>query len=64
MVLDLYALAQQIPLSWEVQDVDQRSEWRQVYGNDVPVLTTVSGQVLCMHRLDGAAVMAALRATG
>lgn len=56
MLRDLQRLAEQIPLVWRVEDVDQRTDWRAQYGNDVPVLTTQTGRVLCRHRLDETAL--------
>jgi hypothetical protein len=44
-----------------VHDVDTRPEWRERYGNDVPVVE-MGGQELCRHRLDVEALRAALAA--
>jgi hypothetical protein len=44
-----------------VRDVDTRSDWRERYGNDVPVVE-IDGQSVCRHRLDRDAVTAALAA--
>ena len=32
--------------------VDDRPEWRERYGRDIPVLLTAAGAELCRHRLD------------
>ena len=44
-----------------VHDVDTRPEWRERYGDDVPVVE-FEGQELCRHRLDVEALRAALAA--
>ena len=43
-------------ISVERRDVDACPEWTKRYGWDVPVLTTESGEELCRHQLDVAAV--------
>lgn len=45
----------------EVQllDVDQRQEWAEKYGNDIPVVA-LDGTEVCRHRLDRTAILAAL----
>lgn len=42
-----------------VVDVDDRDAWRDAYGQDVPVLLLDEIEV-CRHRLDRAALLAAL----
>jgi len=44
-----------------VHDVDDRPDWQQRYGLDVPVVL-VDGRELCRHRLDRDAVTEALAA--
>ncbi len=39
----------------EVRDVDERADWQQRYGSEVPVVEC-EGRELCRHRLDRAAV--------
>lgn len=46
-----------------VRDVDTRSEWRERYGSDVPVVE-IGGSFVCKHRLDRDAVKSALAAAG
>ncbi len=38
----------------ELRDVDQRADWKELYGNRVPVLATSEGIELCSVRLDDA----------
>jgi ABC-type uncharacterized transport system ATPase subunit len=42
----------------QVADVDSRPEWRQLYGNRIPVLLGPGGAVLCEGLLDPAAIAA------
>lgn len=44
-----------------VHDVDSRTDWRNDYGRDVPVVE-IDGARVCMHELDRRAVLAALAA--
>jgi hypothetical protein len=36
--------------------VDDRADWRERYGRDIPVLLTADGAELCRHRFDAVAV--------
>lgn len=47
----------------DVHDVDTRSDWRERYGNDVPVVE-IDGHIVCRHRLDRDAIRSALAAAG
>lgn len=47
-------------LEIELRDVDRHADWRQRFGDDVPVLTHADGRLICQHRLDANAVRAAL----
>lgn len=47
----------------EVRDVDSRPEWREIYGDRVPVVE-IDGRYVCQYRLDREAVAARLRELG
>ena len=46
--------------SVEVRNVDERDDWRERFGLDVPVVE-LDGTTVCRHRLDRDAVARALR---
>lgn len=58
MVRDLINLDLSPPVRWVVEDVDRRADWRAAYGQDVPVLATADGEIICRHVLDATAVRA------
>ncbi len=64
MQTELNELAAELPFDLTVEDVDQRSDWRNAYSNDIPVLTVAGGQELCRHHLDEPAVRDYLRSAG
>lgn len=56
MAADLVQLSRAEPgLSWQLADVDSRTDWREQWGTEVPVLLGQqldgSWQALCRHRL-------------
>lgn len=62
MAADLAQLAQQWPgLSWQLADVDSRSDWRAQWGSEVPVLLRQQAdgvmQELCRHHLQADALL-------
>jgi hypothetical protein len=39
-----------------VENVDQRAEWKELYGSRVPVLVTAAGEEVCHFHLDTSAL--------
>ena len=46
----------------EVRDVDDRDDWRDAYGERIPVVE-LDGRALCQFRLDRSAILAALNSS-